>query len=478
MNDEVEIAGQTSASIGNELLPLRAVFSGVQFRVADYQRGYSWEREHVEALLQDIDHLLADEKTTSHYTGTLVLGRTQNRNSSVYDIVDGQQRMTTLVILMNELARYFDDATAKVLQERYLWRGVTGQQRTVLQLTQDARHFFERVILGSATREEEPSTLDAHANLFEAKKVISKGLTEKERISDYDFTQLLSVVESKFGFLAYSPRNDAEIGIMFEVINNLSKPLSELEKVKNYLIYCCAKLSADSLRESINQDWAEILRNLNVAGKTKIVDQGSFLRYCAVVELGLSKKASQYVYDELRKRLDISKAVGHDIEREKVCKVIGSFVRFLLIASHWYARLYGRRHEGLSPELISIMDQLRAQSQHASIMPLFLALVIRLSRKPRDLLRLLELLEKLNFRVYMVKGAISRNDSGQARLYDYASRYYRDDGGEEWLTFGKKKVETSEQGLEQKLVEFILRHSTDKRLELKWTPKTGQGYKL
>ncbi|MBA2492224.1 MAG: DUF262 domain-containing protein [Gammaproteobacteria bacterium] len=75
MNDEVETAGQNSASIGNDLLPLRAVFDGVQLRVPDYQRGFSWDREHVEALLQDIDHLFADGKTTSHYTRTLVLDR-------------------------------------------------------------------------------------------------------------------------------------------------------------------------------------------------------------------------------------------------------------------------------------------------------------------------------------------------------------------------------------------------------------------
>jgi uncharacterized protein with ParB-like and HNH nuclease domain len=61
---------------------------------------------------------------------------------------------------------------------------------------------------------------------------------------------------------------------MFEVINNRGKLLSELEKVKNYLIYCCVKLQATTLRETINSDWSDILRNLNTAGKTTQAEEG------------------------------------------------------------------------------------------------------------------------------------------------------------------------------------------------------------
>jgi uncharacterized protein with ParB-like and HNH nuclease domain len=54
---------------------------------------------------------------------------------------------------------------------------------------------------------------------------------------------------------------------MFEVINNRGKQLSELEKVKNYLIYCSIKLSAFSLRDDITEHWSDILQSLNKAKK-------------------------------------------------------------------------------------------------------------------------------------------------------------------------------------------------------------------
>ncbi len=114
------------------------------------------------------------------------------------------------------------------------------------------------------------------------------------------------------GFLVYAPAEDAETGIMFEVINNRGKALSELEKVKNYLIYCSVKLGADTLRENINADWSEILRNMNIAKKTALADESAFLRYCSAIYFELGKSESQYGYDEIKKKLDIGDAIKDD----------------------------------------------------------------------------------------------------------------------------------------------------------------------
>ncbi|MBK7570056.1 MAG: hypothetical protein IPI31_19785 [Bacteroidetes bacterium] len=48
---------------------------------------------------------------------------------------------------------------------------------------------------------------------------------------------ICNVVTKRLGFIFYTPKYDKEIGIMFEVINNRGKELSELEKIKNYFIY-------------------------------------------------------------------------------------------------------------------------------------------------------------------------------------------------------------------------------------------------
>lgn len=79
------------------------------------------------------------------------------------------------------------------------------------------------------------------------------------------------------------------------------------------------------------------------------------------------------------------------------------------------------------------------------------------------LLRLLELIKRLNFRVYMTKGATRRNDSGQSELYEYAAKFYRNDFPDDWWQIDEgHRVESLDKALEQRLVSFVLKYSTDK----------------
>lgn len=455
--------------LGFELLTLSEIFNGFSFRVPDYQRGYSWEKLHVEALLRDIEQLSKNEDSGQHYTGTLVLTISRDEDSACYDVVDGQQRLTTLVILLHALARRFlvsDVVEHDRLRQQYLWRGDVGNVRLALQLSQDSHRFFEQLLTGGGVQDGVPIELEAHDHLRTAWETVEGWLDVQLKQGQGELTSITFTIEKRLGFLVYAPRNDAEIGIMFEVINNRGKPLSELEKVKNYLIYCCSKLGAKATRERINQDWVNILHNLNRSGKTGVADEESFLRYCAVVELGLSKKDSQSVYDEFRQSVVVNVALESGLSRQDAIGRIESFVRFLELASVWYARLYHPDHGQVDKSLIPVLDQLRAQGQHASIMPLFLATVTRLSEDIPTLLRLLELIERLNFRVYMTKGATRRNDSGQGELYKYASKFYRNDFPDDWWQIDEGyRVESLGKALEQRLVAFVLKYSTDDRLE-------------
>src|SRR5215218_631094 len=80
-------------------------------RVPDYQRGYAWDVRNWDDFLDDLDLL---EPGKQHYTGTLVLhspngGRQrrdeEGRNYEIFHIVDGQQRLTTIVLLLDALRR-------------------------------------------------------------------------------------------------------------------------------------------------------------------------------------------------------------------------------------------------------------------------------------------------------------------------------------------------------------------------------------
>lgn len=100
------------------------------------------------------------------------------------------------------------------------------------------------------------------------------------------------------------------------------------------------------------------------------------------------------------------------------------FIQFLKLSAKWYEHLYAPNYVGLDKAIQPLIENICAQNVHASIMPLFLALVLKNKGKGEMLERHLQLLETLNFRVYIANGMTFRKDTGQGDLYQYASRYY------------------------------------------------------
>ncbi len=108
----------------NRLQSLTEIFNQKFFRVPDFQRGYSWQEEHLEDFWGDLTNL---KENKIHYTGLLtvepVKKRTIDENKkwrsdrwlsekglSAYYVVDGQQRLTTVIIFINELLKRFEDS--------------------------------------------------------------------------------------------------------------------------------------------------------------------------------------------------------------------------------------------------------------------------------------------------------------------------------------------------------------------------------
>ena len=96
-------------SIAAEVQRIREIFGpGTDIRVPPFQRAYAWEDEEVEVLIQDL--LEAFRTGTVYFLGAIVVIRPRNRGPS--DVVDGQQRLTTLTIMMSvlrDLARTKDE---------------------------------------------------------------------------------------------------------------------------------------------------------------------------------------------------------------------------------------------------------------------------------------------------------------------------------------------------------------------------------
>ena len=95
----------------DNVISLDDLFHKRLFSVPDYQRGYAWGGDQIKDFLDDLDILAPDRL---HYTGTVVLHRRsgtpeqEDESGNTYaqvDIVDGQQRLTTIVLLLDAIRK-------------------------------------------------------------------------------------------------------------------------------------------------------------------------------------------------------------------------------------------------------------------------------------------------------------------------------------------------------------------------------------
>lgn len=262
--------------------PLEQVLQDKLLNIGDYQRAYAWEEKQLADLWADIDLL----GSLPHYTGTLVL---QNMGSSQttrtgqvldeFDVVDGQQRLTTCVILLDRLRRVLrmhDDPDAREGAhelDRLLDVNIGGVRRPRLKLSADLNRFFADTILDDDAPER------AHLQLG-ARRLLSASRYFDDRIAgltadadpDAALERLLSLrsrVSHQLRFLVYIVDRSDEVGVLFETVNGRGKSLTELERVKNYLLYLSRQLTdaqRDDVTSNINSSWADVFTNLGRVG--------------------------------------------------------------------------------------------------------------------------------------------------------------------------------------------------------------------
>lgn len=83
------------------VIPLRNLIKK-KFRIPMYQRNYKWNKEVAKKLVEDI--IDSYNRKIDKSLGLITLFKNNNNNDTIYDVIDGQQRFTTLVILLNILS--------------------------------------------------------------------------------------------------------------------------------------------------------------------------------------------------------------------------------------------------------------------------------------------------------------------------------------------------------------------------------------
>jgi uncharacterized protein with ParB-like and HNH nuclease domain len=258
------------------------LFEGWCFRVPDYQRGYAWEKDQLNDFLEDLELL---SRGSVHYTGNMVLQHVEDtevkdkfgKTYSVYNVVDGQQRLTTIVLLLaairKELIQLDKHDLAEGIYNTYLAAtNCSDRPLPKLTLNSDCHQFFFDNVL------QDHSHLDgirihSHRNLKVAVEHFFNYLSKRKDASKDDYRHWLEDLKDKvceqLVLTVYPVQRDADAGVIFEVMNNRGKPITEVEKTKNYLLYLASKLELpdpQDLCKQINDAWTRIFTTLMSSG--------------------------------------------------------------------------------------------------------------------------------------------------------------------------------------------------------------------
>jgi hypothetical protein len=296
------------------LKTLTELFTSSTFRIPDYQRGYAWGAEQCDDFWKDIE--LVGENAR-HYGGQLILDRQSSLDESTnYLVVDGQQRLTSAVIAL----RAFVNATTKSESDEIrLFRANVEALFHFEQSADGVRQYKFGYVEEGASHVYLLGGIFADPRLTSAVAERRTLYTENlRRAYDLFMERLLALSEAEqlrfarklshalhFNVFHVDPQFD--IHVAFETINNRGKHLSQLELLKNRLIYLSTVIAQRpgtdpalgiDVRTEINSRWSSIYRWLGDDPKCQL-DDDDFLKTHWIVYFGYDKSESNAMYVKL-----------------------------------------------------------------------------------------------------------------------------------------------------------------------------------
>lgn len=429
-----------------KLSTLQEIFASRVFAVPDYQRGYAWGDEHRLDLLNDLEDIERLPSGKQHYTGTIVVHKgahatrvVMTQHFDVLDIVDGQQRLTTLIIFLSCISARLEtlqlaDAQETATEMRRAY--IKFREIYKLALNSGAQQFFQDHVLGSAPNAS--PRLPAERNLLAAKEQFSGYLNARLVSTDTDEERLryleglVALLTQRLGFVFFEVEDQAEVGVMFEVMNARGKPLTQFEKVKNYLLYVAAKVSdGDRLKKiglDVNDTWCRVLSRLDDAGDE--TDEDALVRY----HWAIYPRATWFQDDKPEKTYDIHRAIKETIsprngKPDETYAYIEDYLLSLRGAADAYVDLVCpeqlRAFGFATANRDSIVEgarRLRRLDRSASLMPLLMASCMRFGNAPSDLAEMLRLAEVFVFRLLLLE---KRSQAGVSATYRLARKVSR-----------------------------------------------------
>ena len=440
----------------SELRSLDTIFNSRAFRIPDYQRGYSWGEEQLEDFWDDLNRL---RDLRSHYTGQLTLEKVPDAAWKKWDedtllievkgykpfyVVDGQQRLTTAIILIKcLLERVPPDGQLALtdkadLAKKYLVQqaGVSRAYLFGYERDNPSYEYLKTKILGEPSNQFQGTETSYTANLKNAQSFFQKNV---KNASSEDIERWFKSVTQRFVFNVYELEQELDVFVVFETMNNRGKPLSRLELLKNRLIYLSTLLpepteeeDRKALRRNINDAWKTIFEFLGKE-KDRILDDDDFLRAHWIMYFTYKREeAGQFSSFLLGEHFTTARVTDKKLDVKELQRYVTSIQDSV---RRWHEIHFPDRSQSLGAEVRRGLESLDRVGRGA-----FEPLIMAAMQKASGDAQLTAFLTASDRFVFTV-GRLSRSraDTGDSEFYRLAGELYR---GEKTLPEATDIVQT------------------------------------
>lgn len=228
---------------------LQQIIEGTkQYVVPLFQRPYSWKKSEWQALWNDLVELCNTENPRPHFMGSIVTMPTTSVPEGVgkYLLIDGQQRLTTIFILLSALrdtAKQFEEELAAEIDNTILVNPYKkGSDYYKLQPTQVDRKAFHQII-NSEPQEDESSILECYK--FFEKKI-------RQNVVKLELQKIKKVICNNFSLVSVVLSIEDDPYLVFESLNAKGRPLTKSDLIRNYFFM---RIHTDSQESVYIQYW-------------------------------------------------------------------------------------------------------------------------------------------------------------------------------------------------------------------------------
>lgn len=228
-------------------------FAGKTLVIPGYQRDYAWKERNIDDLFSDVEEAL--EVGGGHYLGTFILSQ-RDKTAPVY-VVDGQQRLTTLTMVLDALIDAVDDDDIKQhYRNTFITNPLTGSKFRVLG---DNEEFFRQLL-----NEQSPtSNSDGQERLLIAYQWIRQRVFALKAKGGQDAIKQWLLCLSQMDVLEFIEPNEGKAIRMFQSVNDRGVPLAKMDIVKSLLVYYSNRYLGGKLDDVIAQQFGSAFRNFS-----------------------------------------------------------------------------------------------------------------------------------------------------------------------------------------------------------------------